>query len=85
MRIIKNFVLFVENCERFFGGLIFVKVAFGLGKEGSLLYDSLVLLNYVSMTCRQALNLKLVVGHFMKNKRAVSSSIQIKWALASRL
>jgi len=83
--IIKNFILFIKNSERFFGSLVFVKVAFGLWKEGSLLNDSLVLLDNVGMTCWQALNSKLVVGHFMKNKRAVSSSIQIKWALASRL
>jgi len=52
--IIKNFILFIKNCERFFGSLVFVKVAFGLWKEGSLRNASLVLFDNVGMTCWQA-------------------------------
>lgn len=57
--LVENFVLFFKNGERFFGGLVFVEVVFGLGQEGGLLDDEVVLLNDVGVASGQSLKRKV--------------------------
>ncbi len=54
--VIENFIFFVQNGQRFLCCLVFIKVAFSLGYECSLLNNKLVLFNNVGVACWQSLN-----------------------------
>jgi hypothetical protein len=55
IRIIKNFILLCQDSKSFASSFILVKVVFLFGKEGCFFDNSLVFLDDISMSGRQAL------------------------------